>query len=122
MSLMNNIKAVIAPFPRVDPGECIPRIRQGGAVLVDVREPPEWQGGVAKGALLLPLSDLMGPRERWRGALARLPGRELILYCAMGRRAGMAARVLSTEGVRAVNAGGLTDWAAAGWEVGHGAE
>jgi rhodanese-related sulfurtransferase len=122
MSLMNNLKAVFAPAEGVDPASCFTRIRGGEAVLVDVREPSEWQGGVARGALLLPLSDLMGERRRWRGALGRVPGRELVLYCAAGRRAGIAARVLGQEGLRAVNAGALADWAAVGWEIVRGGE
>jgi rhodanese-related sulfurtransferase len=117
MSLMSKLKAALAPSPRVDPKACIPRILGGKAVLVDVREPSEWAGGVAKDALLLPLSDLMGGRSRWKGALAGAGRRELILYCAAGGRAGRAARILELEGFRAVNAGGLGDWAAAGWEV-----
>ena len=117
MSLMNKLKAVLAPSPKVDPLACFPRIREGRAVLVDVREPPEWAGGVARGALLLPLSDLMGGRSRWKAVLDKADGRELVLYCAVGGRAGMAARALDLEGFHAVNAGGLGDWAKAGWEV-----
>jgi rhodanese-related sulfurtransferase len=117
MKLLSNLKAMLAPSAKVDPAKCFPRVRSGKAVLVDVREPSEWAAGVARGALLLPLSDLMGARARWNGALSGAGDRELVLYCAKGGRAGMAARVLASEGFRAVNAGGLGDWAAAGREV-----
>jgi len=117
VSFLSHVRAMFGPGARLRPAECFLRIREGRALLVDVREPGEWAGGVAKGALLLPLSDLMGPRAQWRRALARSEGRELVLYCAAGGRAGRAAGVLVSEGFRAVNAGGFADWAASGWEV-----
>jgi len=117
MKLLATMKAMFSPAPRKAPSECLARIRDGTALLIDVREPDEWRGGVAKGALLLPLSDLMGPRIQWKKALAGAQNRELVLYCAVGGRAGLAAGVLISEGFRAVNAGGFAEWAASGWEV-----
>jgi rhodanese-related sulfurtransferase len=89
----------------------------GEAILVDVREPAEWATGVAKSARLLPLSDLTGRRTQWNKFLADAPGREILLYRAVGGRAGIAARILGAEGLRAANTGGLKDWIAAGWPV-----
>ena len=114
---MKLLKAMFAAAPRVAPSECRERVRAGRAIVIDVREPGEWQEGVVEGAVLLPLSDLSGPRARWQEFLAGTGDRELLLYCASGGRSGIAARLLAAEGRRAVNAGGLRDWAAAGWPI-----
>jgi rhodanese-related sulfurtransferase len=117
MSLLHNLKAIFTPAPRANPANCMARLSTGQAVLVDVREPDEWRRGVARGAMLLPLSDLTGARTQWKKFLADIGERELLLYCASGARSGMAARLLANEGVLATNAGGLGDWSAAGWPV-----
>lgn len=84
------------------------------AVLVDVREPAEWAGGVAQPAVLLSFSDLQGDRSGWRAFLEKNRGRHLVLYCASGTRSGMAAARLRREGFTASNLGGLSRWTAAG--------
>jgi rhodanese-related sulfurtransferase len=117
MSLFNHLKALFTPAPRANPADCIARLKSGQALLVDVREPNEWAGGVARSAALLPLSDLTGARKQWKKFLAGLADRELLLYCASGARSRLAANILAAEGIRAVNAGGLDEWAAAGWAI-----
>lgn len=111
------IKALFASAPRFAATDCFARVRSGEAVLIDVREPHEWTGGVAAGAVLLPLRDLSGRRTQWRSFLAENAGRELLLYCGAGVRSGMAARALASEGFRAANAGSFAEWSAAGWPV-----
>lgn len=93
------------------------KVKACEAVLIDVREPGEWAGGVAEGALLLPLSDLRGARERWTAELGKNRDKELIVYCASGMRSGMAAGILRKEGYRAANAGGFSAWCSAGLPV-----
>lgn len=117
MSLFKALKSALTPAPRASAAEGMERVRSGRAVLIDVREPDEWQGGVAKGAELLPLSDLNGPRQRWASLLAGPRDRELLLYCASGGRSGLAARILAGEGFTATNVGGFADWRDAGWPV-----
>ena len=68
------------------------------AVLVDVREPDEWQQGHIDGARLLPLSTLekgMNPQE-----LARILPRDKIIYChcLVGGRCMEAAAILAPLG------------------------
>ena len=68
------------------------------AVLVDVREPDEWQQGHIDGARLLPLSTLekgMNPQE-----LARILPRDKIIYChcLAGGRCMEAAAILAPLG------------------------
>jgi len=69
-------------------------------VLLDVRNPPEWTGGVIEGALLIPLPEL---RQR----LDEIPtGKRLVVYCHAGQRAYYACRILTQRGYEAVNLSG----------------
>jgi rhodanese-related sulfurtransferase len=107
-----------ADTPIIAPAEAAKRVADGKAVLIDVREPDEWaETGVAAPAALLPLSDLNGDRKQWKGFLEKNSGKELILYCRTGHRAGVAAKLLAKEGFRTANAGGFRDWQAAGLPV-----
>ncbi|WP_221031271.1 rhodanese-like domain-containing protein [Actomonas aquatica] len=96
------------------PQEAASLIESGQAVLIDVREPGEWAGGVAAPALLLSLSDLRGSRRQWTPALEKHKGKTLLLYCASGMRSGTAARQLMSEGHVAKNLGGFGRWARSG--------
>ena len=119
-SFMNPLKLFLALFksaPRVKAPACFERVRRGDAVLVDVRERGEWPQGVAEGAVLLSLSDLVGARREWRPFLAAHADRELLLYCAAGGRSAIAARILAKEGFRTADAGSLREWARAGWPI-----
>lgn len=117
MSVLNSLKSLFQTGPRISPTEAAARVRSGEVLLVDVREPAEWATGVAKHAVLLPLSDLRGDRTKWQQFLSDVADREILLYCASGMRSGSAARVLTIEGFRATNAGGLSDWASSGWPI-----
>ena len=117
MNPLKMIRTLFTPAPSIAPLDCAHRIRAGEAVLVDVREPAEWSGGVAQQAVLLPFSDLTGQRTRWAPFLAGAAGREILVYCASGGRSNLAARLLAGEGFRAANTGGLADWANSGWPV-----
>lgn len=103
--------------PGLDLATARAAVESGAAVLVDVREPDEWRGGVARQAALLPLSDLRGARSQWRNFLEKHPGKKLLLYCQSGMRSGLAAAQLRGEGLDAVNVGSLRDWDRAGWPV-----
>jgi rhodanese-related sulfurtransferase len=122
MSLLNSFLSMITPsgsgVRRVQPSEAAQLVRDNKAMLVDVREPAEWSDGVVKGAALLPLSDLAGPRTRWKPFLAAIAEREIILYCLSGSRSGRAARLLAGEGFKTANAGGIGSWQAAGLPMG----
>jgi rhodanese-related sulfurtransferase len=111
------LKSLFTPAPHARPADYLEKLRSGAALLVDVRESDEWKRGVAESAALLPLSDLNRERLRWKPVLEKAGDRELLLYCASGVRSGIAARTLIGEGFRALNAGGLSDWAGAGWPV-----
>lgn len=117
MNLLKILKSLFTSVPTYQPAECAHRVRSGDAMLIDVREPGEWSGGVAQSARLLSFSDLTGARRQWAPFLAEAKDREILLYCASGARSGLAARLLVAEGRRAANTGGLADWLAAGWPL-----
>lgn len=111
------IRMVLRARPGIDLVSAQAEVKSGSAVLVDVREPSEWRGGVARQAALLPLSDLRGSRAQWRAFLEKHPGKKLLLYCQSGTRSGLAAAQLRGEGLDALNAGSLRDWDRTGWPI-----
>jgi rhodanese-related sulfurtransferase len=114
---MKLLKAMFTSVPKIAPQECEARVRAGRALVIDVREPAEWPGGVVAGAALLPLSDLHGAREKWKPFLAAAAGRELVCYCAAGGRSAIAAKLLAAEGFAAANGGGIGAWREAGCAI-----
>ena len=89
------------------------RRQADGALLVDVRQPEEWQQGHAPKAKLIPLGSL-GDR------LTELPReREVLLICRSGNRSGTAQRELLRLGYERVTnvSGGMHAWAGAGLPV-----
>jgi rhodanese-related sulfurtransferase len=108
-------RAASTDVPSLSPADAAARIAAGTAVLVDVREPDEWNDtGVAAPAHLLALSDLRGKRKLWKPFLEANADKELIFYCGSGYRAGQVAQLLRKEGFKVANAGGFDDWIGAG--------
>ncbi|MFI6985926.1 rhodanese-like domain-containing protein [Embleya sp. NPDC050154] len=84
------------------------------AILLDVRERPEWNAGHAPGAVHAPLSQLVAGGELPPGA----SGRPLVAICRSGRRSQQAAELLIRRGERAVDVkGGMNAWVACGYPV-----
>lgn len=86
----------------------------GEAVLLDVREPLEWQAGHAPWAVNAPFSAL--------AAGLPLPpeaqGRPLVVICRAGGRSQKAAELLADRGAPVVDViGGMWEWAQAGLPV-----
>jgi rhodanese-related sulfurtransferase len=97
-------------LPDVDPGQAAELLERGEVVLLDVREPQEWQAGHAPRAVHLPLGRLTP------AAVAQ--DRPVIAICRSGNRSGKAADALAAAGVRVHNlAGGMKAWAQAGLPV-----
>ena len=103
----------------------LPRWREAGAALIDVREPAEYATGHIEGAINIPrgvlefevqatpaLDNVTDP------ALA-LRDRPIVLYCRSGGRAALAADSLQQMGfTRVVSlAGGIGAWREAGGTV-----
>lgn len=78
------------------------------AVLVDVRETSEYEGGRLPNARHIPLSQL----DERIGELARYKGKPVIVYCATGQRAAKAGAALLRQGFEQVYqlSGGVKAW------------
>lgn len=95
--------------PEVDPATAAALLSEG-ALLLDVREPEEWEAGHAPGAVHVPLGQLPYRRPDASG--------RIVVVCRSGRRSAEATRALVAWGYDAVNlAGGMQAWAAAGLPV-----
>ncbi len=88
-------------------------LERGEVLLVDVREPREYEAEHIAGALLLPLSSLDADY------FPVLPGRRVVLHCAIGKRSEAAAKILLKAGHVSIAhmAGGLAAWKARGLET-----
>ena len=86
--------------------------RLGQVVLVDVRQPAEFEAGHVRTARLIPLHEV--PDH-----VGELPvDQEVVVMCRSGSRSEMASEFLIENGVSAVNlAGGILAWVEAGQEV-----
>ncbi|MGK9462144.1 rhodanese-like domain-containing protein [Streptomyces sp. G6] len=99
---------------RIPPAQAHRRIREGRAVLLDVREVDEYQAGHAPGTLHMPLSHLTEGVDVPGGQ----GGRSLVLICRSGNRSQHAARLLADRGVASVDVtGGMRAWAEQGLPV-----
>jgi rhodanese-related sulfurtransferase len=85
---------------------------EGGATLVDVRRPYEYEGGHLPGAANIEMNELAArsdeiPRDR-----------AVLFYCRTGNRSGMAVDAFREAGYEAHNlAGGIEAWSAEGREL-----
>jgi rhodanese-related sulfurtransferase len=101
--------------PKITPAAAAKLVADGKAIVVDVREPAEWaETGVVTDAVLLPKSDFDGSQKLWQEFLKTTGEKEVILYCRSGKRAGAIGTALEAKGVKVANAGGFSDWEAAG--------
>ncbi len=90
----------------VNPTEGRRRV-QGGALLLDVREPDEYAEVHAEDAQLMPLSSLENSYQQLD------QGRDLVVICRSGARSARAAQFLLERGYHAVNLeGGTQAWEA----------
>lgn len=90
------------------PVDGVPDPLPEGLVVLDVREPLEWQHGHIEGAVHIPLA-LLPLRH------TELPDAQTLVVCRVGGRSAQATAWLRRQGHEAVNlAGGLVDWEAAG--------
>lgn len=98
--------------PKLDINKIRQELTAGTAVLVDVREPDEWDAGHASGAINLSVNRIN------RGEVPNPDtSKKVYLYCVSGGRAGNAAHLLKQKGYDTENIGGLSGWRAAGGSV-----
>jgi rhodanese-related sulfurtransferase len=87
-------------------------LEKSSAVVVDIREPNEYASGVAKGALLIPMSQL-GRR------LGELPKQPFLVICNTQNRSSMIVEKLHAAGYTHASyvKGGMSLWASRGWPM-----
>lgn len=71
-----------------------------GAFLVDVREPGEFSGGTAKGAVNIPLGLVATQLQKFKGK------ENIVVFCRSGNRSGQAKTILEQNGFKNVLNGG----------------
>ena len=80
------------PYWRVSVTDAKKLLDEGGAVVVDVRNKDEYLSGHVKGALFIPVDQVL---ER----IEELPkGKKLLFICAAGVRSGLAAEMAAAMG------------------------
>jgi rhodanese-related sulfurtransferase len=91
-------KDPMEPFSRLSVKEAKEKLDRGEAVMVDVREPHEYEEVHAKGVTLIPVNTVINRVEKIR-QLAN--GKEVLFICRSGQRSALAAEFAT--------AGGLTE-------------
>lgn len=80
------------PFSRISVDVAQEKLAQGGSVVVDVREPDEWQAGHVQGAIHIPVDQVMGRVDE-------LPtDKDLLFICAAGVRSALACEMAAAMG------------------------
>lgn len=92
----------------VSSAEATQLLNRQDAVLLDVREPKEFEGGRLPHAIHIPLSQLAGRTSE----LAKLVSRPIVAYCENGRRGPSAASTLAKAGFKEIYnlQGGIAAW------------
>jgi len=89
----------------------------GGARLIDVREPDEYRDGHVPGAVLVPLATVPDQLEQFRG-----DGPTYVI-CRSGGRSMQACEIAADHGIDVVNvSGGTLAWATSGRPITAGDE
>jgi rhodanese-related sulfurtransferase len=102
--------------PEIDVAD-LARVRAGGAVIIDVREPDEYTAAHVPGATLVPLATVP---DRLDEVPTEGP---VYVICAKGARSLRAAEFYRAQGIDAINvAGGTTAWVEAGQPTSTGLE
>lgn len=103
------------PFHRITVDEATEMLSGDDTVIIDVRNPDEYQSGHAPGASLIPVNSVFQRREE-------LPAdKKIIFICQVGQRSALAAEMAAAAGLppeRLFNLEGGTDaWIKAGQPV-----
>lgn len=100
----------------VEPAEAFGMLQNRFAQILDVREADEVRGGVAAGALWMPMSKIESDSTEWREFQKNTLKKDktIIIYCGSGGRAGEAASLLNKAGFDTGTMGAYSGWVAAG--------
>lgn len=102
------------PIPSITAAQAKDWLDHHEAVIVDVREPGEYQEMRIEGSVLIPVGTINV------SALPELKNKKLIIHCKLGKRGGVACEKLLQENpsLDVYNLeGGITAWADAGYPV-----
>lgn len=118
--LVARAKATIKECSVTEAHSCL----EQDTLLLDVREPAEFQRGHLPGAMLLPRGllefEIHALVERVRADQGSHPAeQDIVLYCGTGGRSALAAEAMQHLGYRNVKsiAGGIVAWAEAGLPI-----
>lgn len=75
-----------------------------GALIVDVRTPQEFRKKHIKGAINLPIKEIM------KGKINLPKNKEIVLYCRTGSRSSAVAKVLGEQGWSVYDVATQSDW------------
>lgn len=118
-SAKDMVAAANAAVAKLTVDEAAGLVGSADVVFVDVREPAEWQAGHVPGAVHVPrglLEFKADPALPAAHDKALDPGKKLVVYCASGGRAALAAKTLKDMGYPDVAnmTGGFGAWSQAG--------
>jgi molybdopterin/thiamine biosynthesis adenylyltransferase/rhodanese-related sulfurtransferase len=100
----------LEPSWEITPAELASKLETGHRLLLlDVREPHEWEIAHLEGAMLIPRGDLLGRMSELSTA------DDIVLYCRSGERSARALNLLREAGFRRLKnlRGGINAWAQA---------
>ncbi|MHB1930396.1 MAG: rhodanese-like domain-containing protein, partial [Acidimicrobiales bacterium] len=107
-SFRDLLKTTRERIREVDTSEAAAEVAAAGTVVLDVREPDEFEQGALPGAVHIPRGHLESQVE------GRIPDHDahIVVYCAGGTRSAFAAETLGRLGYRDVvsMAGGFNKW------------
>lgn len=100
-------------FAVISPEEAAQRAKKKGELLVDVRNPGEWESGIAKGAKTISLQDASMANKVYELADENLES-PIMVICRSGMRSSQAAKILLRAGFTNVAnvRGGMMAWEA----------
>ncbi len=112
MWLWLTLRQHLSPAREIGALEATQLINRRDALMLDLREPKEYEGGRVPNAMHVPQSQLAGRAQE----LEKLTSRPVIAYCERGQRSRAAASALMRLGFAEVYTlrGGLRAWSEAG--------
>jgi rhodanese-related sulfurtransferase len=115
MLLWPYAQRLTSPIKEIGTTNAVQIINGRNPVLLDVREPGEYEGGRVPSAVHIPLGQLATRAEE----LAKLAARPVIVYCSRGGRTRSAQALLAKHGFKEIYhlLGGFAAWKAAGLPV-----
>lgn len=104
----NEVRRALLNLKEVSPLEATQLLNHQDAVLLDVREPPEYQEGFLPNSIRIPLGSLSEKAAQ----LDKHRARPIIIVCRSGNRSAQAVRILKRMGYETVYnlGGGLHAW------------